>query len=576
MTGDRGPSAQPSIATDDHRHWLTTIRRTFFVAVGYAFLAELGLRFVAQPEAIAAVWPAAGWAAGFLALWYRDRWSILAGVFATTLAANLLSGGSLSAALTFSVFNTLEPWLFATLLLQRSGRELIPNSGPALLRFGLVAVFAALVCGFAGASILVLTGHSQGSWLTSGATWAAADAAAIVAVAPFLLALPQAAAELSAPRRLAEFSSFVVVLVLLAAVATSNDRADHWLALSAVAWMLAVGLIFVVRFPAGLGLAGPVVLLVTIMALGTQIPAGTAFGVEAQETRVPALQALVLILAASALGLNVLLARLLEAQRARMESEHRHQAETEQMLRDNDRRKNEFIATLAHELRNPLAPVRHSAQLLRLEGAKPEQTVWAGEVIERQVAIMARLLDDLLDISRIDRGRLDLREVPVELGTLVRDAVETASPEIAAGGHQLKMSLPEEPVWFTADPVRLAQVLANLLANAAKFTRNPGLIEIGAVVRGEAGRQTLEIRVADPGIGIRPDMLEAVFGMFAQSESIPGNVNNGLGIGLALSRAIVELHGGTVEARSPGTGLGSEFFVHLPMRPAYPAGAEIN
>jgi signal transduction histidine kinase len=550
------------------RYWSIAAGRAVFVAVGYVLLAELGLRFVAQPEGVAAAWPAAGWAAGLLALWYRHRWPILAGMFLAILAANLLNQSSVPAALTFSVFNSLESWIFATLLRRSPGRALIPDSGRSLLRFGMAAIFAAAGCGFAGAAVLVLFEHSQTAWYAAGITWAISDAVGIIALAPLLLALRRVVAESSEPRRLAEVTGFVLSLVILAAIAVSEDLADHWLALSAVALMLGVGLIFVARFPSGLGFAGPVVVLMAIMMLGTQTMAGTAYGEEARETRIPALQLLVLILSISALGLNVLLTQLLKAQRARLSSEQKHQAATEQMLRENDRRKNAFIATLAHELRNPLAPIRHGAQILRLDRVEPKQIAWAGEVIERQTAIMARLLDDLLDISRIDRGKLELREQPVELKTLVRDAVETVSAAVVAGGHELKVSLPEEPLWFTADPVRLAQVLANLLVNAVKFTRHPARIEVEVVVHGDSGAQTLEIRVADPGIGISPEMLDEVFEMFAQPEADGRSANNGLGIGLALTRAIVELHGGTIEARSPGLGKGSEFFVRIPLRSA--------
>ncbi len=224
-----------------------------------------------------------------------------------------------------------------------------------------------------------------------------------------------------------------------------------------------------------------------------------------------------------------------------------------------DRRKDEFLATLAHELRNPLAPIRQAAAVAAHAGTTPEQIRWSHSVIERQAGHMARLLDDLLDVSRITRGRLEVRRARVALRSVVDAAVETARPTIDAGKHALKVSLPDEPLMLDADALRLSQVLANLLTNAAKYSDRPGTIRLVA----ERDGQDVVIRVIDDGIGLAPADLPRIFEMFAQVKPTLDRKEAGLGIGLALSKALVELHGGTLEVRSEGIGKGSEFTVRL-------------
>jgi signal transduction histidine kinase len=254
-------------------------------------------------------------------------------------------------------------------------------------------------------------------------------------------------------------------------------------------------------------------------------------------------------------------------------TEQRHAA-TE--LREADRRKNEFLATLAHELRNPLAPIRQSVVVAQSPRASPAQRQRSFEIIERQVAHMARLIEDLVEASRISRGRLELRLQATTLGAALLAAVETARPMIEARSQTLTVQVPEEPIQLNADPVRLAQVFINLLANAAKYTNPHGHIELRAAA--QDGQAAVSVR--DDGIGISPEMLPRVFDLFSQANTALERTEGGLGIGLALARGIVVLHGGRIEARSAGAGRGSEFIVTLPMRtssaahPAAPAAAE--
>jgi signal transduction histidine kinase/ActR/RegA family two-component response regulator len=232
----------------------------------------------------------------------------------------------------------------------------------------------------------------------------------------------------------------------------------------------------------------------------------------------------------------------------------------EQALRDADRRKDEFLATLAHELRNPLAPIRHATRILEAPAANDAQRQWGREVISRQVEHMALLLDDLLDVSRITRGRLGLKKEIVSLKKLVATAVETARPLIDAKHHTLTLRLPVQPIDLNVDPLRIAQALSNLLTNAAKYTDSGGRIEVAS----EFSRAGLAIEVRDTGIGIDPSSLANIFEMFSQVESALERSQGGLGIGLALVKGLIQLHGGTVEARSDGVGKGSTFAIHLP------------
>ena len=234
--------------------------------------------------------------------------------------------------------------------------------------------------------------------------------------------------------------------------------------------------------------------------------------------------------------------------------------EAQAALREADQRKDQFLATLAHELRNPLAPIRTAAQMLTVPNLADEQLSWACQVIHRQVKHMARLLDDLLDVARITRGTLQLKKEAVHLGTIVDTAVEAARPLITARKHGLTIELPPELPTLDADPVRLAQVVSNLLTNAAKYTDPPGNIVLTARVDGDR----LRIAVKDNGIGLSPSVLADIFGMFSQGQDAQGRAEGGLGIGLALVKGLVNLHGGTVEAFSEGLGTGSEFVVTLP------------
>lgn len=233
----------------------------------------------------------------------------------------------------------------------------------------------------------------------------------------------------------------------------------------------------------------------------------------------------------------------------------------EEALREADRQKDRFIATLAHELRNPLAPIRNSVELLRrLHGAN-DQLARHGEVIDRQVTHMSRLLDDLLDVSRITAGTIRLHREPVAVSAMLDAAIEVAMPIVSSMSHRLEFELPEEPLHVDGDPVRLAQVFSNLILNAARYS--PARSRITLKVQ-KTGAQ-VDVGVIDEGFGIAPQDIPRLFQVFGQLDSGPDRAKSGLGIGLWLARALVELHGGAIEARSEGAGRGSAFHVRLPL-----------
>jgi PAS domain S-box-containing protein len=234
---------------------------------------------------------------------------------------------------------------------------------------------------------------------------------------------------------------------------------------------------------------------------------------------------------------------------------------SEEALREADRRKDEFMALLAHELRNPLAPIRYALATAKKSNRTPGQQKRAEEIIERQVAHMSRLLDDLLDISRITHGTLELKTGITELTFVLGTAIEAARPLLDAKRHTLSVSMPEQPVRLVGDAVRLAQVFSNLLINAAKYTDVAGQIEL----RAHQVQNEVVVSVRDNGMGISSDMMRRLFTMFAQDRTAAERSEGGLGIGLALVRGIVALHGGSIEARSDGRDQGSEFVVRIPI-----------
>ncbi|HET9024731.1 MAG TPA: PAS domain S-box protein [Burkholderiaceae bacterium] len=232
-------------------------------------------------------------------------------------------------------------------------------------------------------------------------------------------------------------------------------------------------------------------------------------------------------------------------------------------LAEADRQKNEFLAMLAHELRNPLAPMRNALHVLSMPDVPEDSSQRALGMMGRQLNHLIRLVDDLLDVSRIIQGKIELRNEVVDIGSVVNRAVETAQPMIDARRHRLKVALPDQAVYVHGDPLRLAQVIANLLTNASKYSPPESPIEL--TVLGEAGQAVIQVR--DRGIGIAPEVLPEVFGLFVQADASLARSEGGLGVGLTLVKRLAEMHGGSVSAASDGLGKGSAFTIRLPLMP---------
>ena len=260
--------------------------------------------------------------------------------------------------------------------------------------------------------------------------------------------------------------------------------------------------------------------------------------------------------------------RLLEAQSAGIDITLRK--EMEQALKDSDRRKDEFLATLAHELRNPLAPIGNALEILKQAGEDPQILTKAREAIERQLSHLVRLVDDLLDVSRITRDKLELRKARADLNSAIRHAVETCLPLAEAKRQSIALDLPGQAIHLDADPVRLAQIFNNLLNNASKYTESGGKISLAA----ELQEAEVVVSIWDSGIGMPADRLETIFEMFSQVPASSPQGTVGLGIGLTLVKRLVELHGGSIRAWSEGPGKGSEFVVRLPVSTTAHSGDE--
>ncbi len=249
------------------------------------------------------------------------------------------------------------------------------------------------------------------------------------------------------------------------------------------------------------------------------------------------------------------------AERQRAEAALLNSEAAARKLAEADARKNEFLAMLGHELRNPLAPIRNAVKIMKQLGSDNSDLCWARDVVDHQVRQMAQLVDDLLEISRVTSGKVRLQKEAVDIATIVAFAIETSRPVLETDHHRLSIALPPDAVYVDADPIRMAQVLSNLLNNAAKYTKPGGQIRLAAASEGPE----VVFRVRDNGIGIPPEMLSGIFDLFAQVDHSLDHSQGGLGLGLTLVRSLVEMHGGSVQALSEGLSQGSEFIVRLPV-----------
>ena len=257
--------------------------------------------------------------------------------------------------------------------------------------------------------------------------------------------------------------------------------------------------------------------------------------------------------------------RTLERANSQLMTEVAERKRAEALLKEDARRKDEFISILGHELRNPLAAMQSGIELLSGQPVVDGKLRWARDLLQRQLQHLTRLIDDLLDVSRITSGRVKLHREPLKLQQVIEHSIDAVRPLVNERHHKLRVEMPREPLYIDGDPVRLTQVFGNLLTNAAKYTAEGGAIVLSAEADDCAPPQQLEVRVSDTGTGIPPEMLERVFDLFTQVNTADARTQTGLGIGLGLVRALAELHGGSVHAESEGLGKGSEFVVRLPL-----------
>jgi signal transduction histidine kinase len=537
-------------------------------AIVYFATARLGLELAVVARQVSIIWPATGFALALLVLRGRRLWpAILLGAF----AANVLNETSVIASMGIAVGNTLEALAGATLL-QRVGFQ------PSMRRlhdvaslFLLAACLSTILSATIGVMTVCLTGTT--SWhdfKSLWSTWWIGDAIGNLVTAPFVFVWADQARNRWRLQRLAEGMLLLVSMGLLSLAVFVDHGSEvpypvHYLIFPAVIWAaLRLGQHATATLVFG-SLA--VTIVATIAGRGPFVT--TNIGASLLQVAL-----FMAVVAATGLFLGAATAERNRAERRRSEDYARLRTSEERLARQAeelaaaDRRKDEFLAVLGHELRNPLAPLQNGLQLLALGGNDQALVTHSRQLMERQLRHLVRLVDDLLDVARIRSGKIVLELERVELAPMITSAVELARPLIDSRSHDLQVVLPPETLWTDADKIRLPQLLANLLNNAAKYTDEGGSITL-SVARLEA---QIVVSVRDTGIGMDTESLANVFELFAQAAGPAHAVQGGLGVGLSLARSIAELHGGVLTAHSEGLGKGSQFVLQLPAAAAPEAG----
>ena len=531
------------------------------LAAVYFLTASFGLS-LGVAEQVTAIWPPTGIALAALLAFGTSLWP---GIWVGALVANLAASEPLGTALGVATGNTLEA-LAGVWLLRRMGFDnSIERLRDVLALVLLAAIIATAIAATIGVTSLCL-GNVQ-PWSRFGALWWVwwlGDAMGTLLVAPVLLSWHRWRPTAWRPARVAEFLCLLAGLMVTShvvfstpPVAPPHHNPYAYVVFPFVIW---AALRFKQR---GTSLA---VLASSIMATWATARVMGPFGSARSGESLAYLQTYMGVVATTGLMLSAAISERnrVEKERARLlkgEQEARARAETlAQDLREQQEAKDSFLAMLGHELRNPLAPVRNGLEILRSRGGS-EEALHLYEMMSRQVGHMGRLLDDLLDISRIQHGTITVQREPVELVGLVANSIEANRTKLDERQHRLTVAFPDEPLWLQGDPTRLEQIVSNLLTNAARYTPPGG--DIAVILQRDDDMALLRVR--DNGIGIRPELLPRIFEAFRQADRVAGNVQDGLGLGLTLVKKFAELHGGTVQASSAGPGLGSEFSVRLPL-----------
>jgi signal transduction histidine kinase len=525
-------------------------RHVLFLAVALVYFAagKLGLSLATVNASASAVWPPTGIALGATILLGP---SILPAVFLGAFFVNVTTSGSVVASLLIALGNTAEAFFAAYLVHRFAGGRAAFDRARGLFTYAVFAGFVATaISASIGVTSLMVTGLASWSefraiWLT----WWLGDAAGALIVGPLIVLWVSSRPVWDRRRVLESVLSLALLVVIINVVFgkwTSFGPGNYPVA------HLSIPVLLYVAFRLGPHeTAGANAILSGAATVGTLHGYGPFAGRNERESLL-LLQAFLSVVTLTALGLSVVL------------------SERNRAIAELDRRKDEFLATAAHELRNLLAPIRSGAQLLQRGGVAEADRAWAVELIDRQVGHMVLVIDDLFDISRIRRNQLEIRKVAVDMAHVVDRAIDTSRPLIEKRGHDLSVVMPQEPTFVEADPARLSQVLANLLNNAAKYTHRGGKILL-SVVR---NAQDVTVSIRDNGVGLPTRSTQGPFDVFVRA---PGTSSkDGLGIGLALARRIVELHGGTVTAESDGPGMGSVFTIRLPLDLSTPAPMSVH
>jgi signal transduction histidine kinase/CheY-like chemotaxis protein len=530
----------------------------------YFATARLGLELAVVARQVSIIWPATGVALALLMLRGRRLWpAILLGAF----AANVLNETSILASAGIAIGDTLEALIGATLLYRVGFIPALRRLHDVASIFLLAACLSTISSATIGVVSLCLTGAIPWSSFTSiWSTWWIGDAIGDLVTAPFLFVWADQARNRWRLQRLTEGALLICAMFLLS-LAVFVDRGSaipypvHYLIFPAVIWAaLRLGQHATATLVFG---SFAVTVVATIAGRGPFVTSN----IGASFLQVALFMAVV---AVTGLFLGAATAERNRAERRRAEDYARLRSSEERLARlaeelaAADVRKDEFLAVLGHELRNPLAPLQNGLELLSLGGTDALLVTHARELMERQLRHLVRLVDDLLDVARIRSGKIVLELERVELRAMVSSAVELAQPLIDIRNHQLELEFPDEPLWTEADRIRLPQLLANLLNNAAKYTDEGGRIILSIAQEG----RSIVVRVTDTGIGMDTQALGNVFELFAQAAGPAHAVQGGLGVGLSLARSIAELHGGVLTAHSEGPGKGSEFLLKLPAVPA--------
>ena len=540
----------------------TRVLELLGVTVVYFAAAWLGLRMAVIARQVSVVWPATGVALVPLIVRGRRLWP---GILLGALAANWLSGTSLLASSGIAVGNTLEALIGAALLGRVGFQPSMRRLHDVASLFLLAACLSTIVSATIGVTTLCATGAaSWDNFSPLWSTWWIGDATGDLVVAPFLFVWVDPARRVVKLRQLGE-AAVLGCAMLLVSIAVFVDRGNRvpypvqYLIFPAIIWAaVRLGQ----RATATLVFGA---LLVTILAtLQGRGPFASPVGIETSLLEVSLFMAVVavtgLFLGAATAERN-LAERRRAADYARLRLSEERLARQADELATADRRKDEFLAMLGHELRNPLAPLQNGLQLLTLRSNDQALMARTRGLMERQLRHLVRLVDDLLDVARIRSGKIVLELERVEIAGMVASALDLARPLIETRRHTLEVSLPQQPLWVEADRIRLPQLLANLLNNAAKYTTEGGHIKLA--VAAEDGQ--VVVRIRDTGIGMTAEELSQVFELFAQASSPEHASQGGLGVGLSLARSIAELHRGVLTAHSEGLGKGSEFVLQLPV-----------